>query len=417
MTPAQHAIYLTFFFALGACVGSFLNVVVWRIPNNMSLIRPGSHCPACKTRLAWYDNVPIFGWLMLRGKCRYCGVKISARYPLIELITALLFAGYYAAFFLLHVSPCARVPGGLHPITLEPVARNEFMAHVSRDLPMYLLYMYMVGTLLAVSLIDAERYWIPLRTTWLLAVVGMFAHAVLDRPGLPGAVSVSAAGIGGAVAAGSGLGLLLSILLLQLGKIPVSFAEGEPELEIDQVQESGMPKPPAYSVADIRREIGKEMLFLLPPMSGAVIAVALVLMSETSGDAWRKLLAENHWLTGLLGSVLGAMIGALLVWLARILGTLALGRVSMGLGDVHLMFGVGAVLGAGPVAVAFFLAPFSALVLGLWMLITRKRHEMPFGPYLSLASCAVLLCYCPIADYLRPGVEGMAEVLSRMVRG
>jgi len=77
---------------LGACVGSFLNVVVYRLPRQLSLWYPPSHCPRCGTRLRPWENVPIFGWLWLRGRCRYCGVHISARYPLVEAATAAWFA-------------------------------------------------------------------------------------------------------------------------------------------------------------------------------------------------------------------------------------------------------------------------------------------------------------------------------------
>ena len=79
-------------FVIGASIGSFLNVVVYRLPAGLSLVLPGSHCPKCKTPLAARDNIPIFGWLMLRGRCRYCGVKISPRYPAVELFTASMFA-------------------------------------------------------------------------------------------------------------------------------------------------------------------------------------------------------------------------------------------------------------------------------------------------------------------------------------
>lgn len=77
---------------LGACIGSFINVVVYRLPAGLSLIYPPSRCPHCHTRLKAKDNIPIFGWLWLRGKCRYCGAPIAWRYPAVESLTALLFA-------------------------------------------------------------------------------------------------------------------------------------------------------------------------------------------------------------------------------------------------------------------------------------------------------------------------------------
>jgi leader peptidase (prepilin peptidase)/N-methyltransferase len=75
---------------VGACVGSFLNVCVHRWPADKSVVSPPSSCPACGTRIRWYDNVPVLGWLWLRGKCRACGNRISVQYPLVELFTALI---------------------------------------------------------------------------------------------------------------------------------------------------------------------------------------------------------------------------------------------------------------------------------------------------------------------------------------
>lgn len=80
----------TMVFVFGACIGSFLNVVIYRLPAGRSLVHPGSTC-ACGEPIAWYDNVPILGWLWLRGRARCCGGRISVRYPFIELLTALLF--------------------------------------------------------------------------------------------------------------------------------------------------------------------------------------------------------------------------------------------------------------------------------------------------------------------------------------
>jgi len=72
----------------GACVGSFLNVVAWRLPREESIVLPPSHCPRCGSRLRWYENLPVLSWLLLRGRCGHCGAPISSRYPLVELLTA-----------------------------------------------------------------------------------------------------------------------------------------------------------------------------------------------------------------------------------------------------------------------------------------------------------------------------------------
>ena len=87
-----------FVFILGASVGSFLNVVIYRLPAGISLLSPPSRCPRCLTRLRPYDNVPVLGWVWLRGRCRYCKVAISLRYPLVELISGLLYVSIFLRF-------------------------------------------------------------------------------------------------------------------------------------------------------------------------------------------------------------------------------------------------------------------------------------------------------------------------------
>jgi leader peptidase (prepilin peptidase) / N-methyltransferase len=82
----------------GLLIGSFLNVVIWRVPRGESVVRPPSHCPGCNQEIAPRDNLPLVSWLLLRGRCRHCGTRISARYPLVELATALLFAGFAIRF-------------------------------------------------------------------------------------------------------------------------------------------------------------------------------------------------------------------------------------------------------------------------------------------------------------------------------
>lgn len=85
-------------FLLGCSIGSFLNVVVYRLPNKMNLSFPGSSCPLCNNKIKWYDNIPIFSFLILRGKCRKCKTKISIKYPLIEFLTGVMFLLVYLKF-------------------------------------------------------------------------------------------------------------------------------------------------------------------------------------------------------------------------------------------------------------------------------------------------------------------------------
>jgi leader peptidase (prepilin peptidase) / N-methyltransferase len=89
---------IAFIFVLGLVIGSFLNVCILRIPEDLSIVAPGSRCPRCQMAIQWYDNVPVFGWLWLRGKCRTCSLPISPMYPLVELATGLLFVTCYVEF-------------------------------------------------------------------------------------------------------------------------------------------------------------------------------------------------------------------------------------------------------------------------------------------------------------------------------
>ena len=98
METLVKAIALFTAFTFGACIGSFLNVVIYRIPANISLIYPPSRCPNCLHRLGATENIPVFGWLWLRGRCRWCQVKISSRYPIVETLTGILFMAVFWRF-------------------------------------------------------------------------------------------------------------------------------------------------------------------------------------------------------------------------------------------------------------------------------------------------------------------------------
>lgn len=151
-------------FSLGGAVGSFLNVVVYRLPAGMSLLRPGSHCPACKRPIRWLDNVPIFGWLILRGRCRDCGTKISARYPIVEAVTAGLFGLLGVAEF---VWEGANLP-------VRPEGASQLGG-------IYAYHLLLLCTLLAAVLIEADGHRVPVRLVAPALVAGWSAPLLWPR--------------------------------------------------------------------------------------------------------------------------------------------------------------------------------------------------------------------------------------------
>jgi leader peptidase (prepilin peptidase)/N-methyltransferase len=132
----------------GAIIGSFLNVVAHRVPRGESLVSPGSHCPGCGAELKPYDNIPLVSWLLLRGRCRNCGMRISPRYPLVELATAIAFAAVVA------------VRGFDNDLVLE--------------LPF-------VAALIALAAIDFDHKLLPNKIVYPLAAYGVIATLLVDQ--------------------------------------------------------------------------------------------------------------------------------------------------------------------------------------------------------------------------------------------
>lgn len=95
LPPEAYLALSAFIFLAGLCIGSFLNVCIWRIPRDESIVFPGSHCPACHHAIAPWDNVPLLSWLLLNGKCRHCKAPISPRYFVVELLTGALFTAIW----------------------------------------------------------------------------------------------------------------------------------------------------------------------------------------------------------------------------------------------------------------------------------------------------------------------------------
>lgn len=185
---------------LGACVGSFLNVVAWRLPREESVVHPGSHCPRCGTALRWFENVPVLSWLLLRGRCRHCGAPIAARYPLVELLTAGLW-----------VAATLAQPSGLGP---EPAPLLQALAG-------WLL----LSWLIPLTLIDLDRLWLPeglCRVGLLLGLatttaIGLSQGVELGRTLLLHHLLAAAAGLLGFEAVSAGAEKLIGRPALGLG--------------------------------------------------------------------------------------------------------------------------------------------------------------------------------------------------------
>jgi len=159
--------WLSFWTAVGLCLGSFLNAVIYRIPRRRSLRVPlWSACPNCRKRIAWYDNIPILSFVRLRGRCRHCGVPISTRYLVIETTAALVVLMLLDAFLIAH--------------TRAGLSRSEFglTDRLSYDWPILVAHVILFACLLAMSAIDLEHYWVDIRFTNLVTAAGLVLHAI-----------------------------------------------------------------------------------------------------------------------------------------------------------------------------------------------------------------------------------------------
>ena len=147
MPDSIHLFARIFVFLFGLCFGSFLNVIVYRLPRSLSLVHPPSRCPSCDYRLGFVDLIPLVGYLILRGRCRQCSIKISPRYPIVELLTGFLFLLLFVIF------------------------------NLSIDFVFYLTLLFL---LLAISLIDLKHRIVPNR----IVAAGLIAALIFYLPKL-----------------------------------------------------------------------------------------------------------------------------------------------------------------------------------------------------------------------------------------
>jgi leader peptidase (prepilin peptidase)/N-methyltransferase len=169
---------IAFLGAFGAAIGSFVNVLAYRLPRHESLVKPRSRCPQCKTQIAGYDNIPVVSWILLRGRCRHCRAPIPMRYPLVEALTALLFVA-------------VGLRTGLEYTLLPALA--------------------LTITLVAAAETDLEYHIIPNRLMATSAIAGVALWAIADAGRLPeNLIAGAAAGgflLAAAVAYPAGMGM------------------------------------------------------------------------------------------------------------------------------------------------------------------------------------------------------------------
>ncbi len=194
---------------LGALIGSFLNVVIWRVPRGESIVSPGSACPGCGAEIAWYDNIPILSWLMLRARCRHCNEPISARYPAVEGCTAAAFGvvvwGAYAGSY----------PSAVLPVLLYWAAVAIALALIDVDhhrLPDAIVlpsYVVTVALLILASVLTGDYARLVAALIGGIALGGFYLALALLRPGGMGLGDVKLAGALGMLVAWLGWAELL----------------------------------------------------------------------------------------------------------------------------------------------------------------------------------------------------------------
>lgn len=340
MIAILHLLLAVCTFVYGAVVGSFLNVCIYRIPWEKSLIWPGSRCPRCLSAIAPGDNVPIFGWIRLRGRCRRCSAPISPRYPLIEAAVAFLFVLVY-----------------LVDVVYGPRDAVGWPATILFLRAGY--HQLLLSFLIVATFIDYDYFLIPDRVTVVGMVLGVSIGAIFPeiRPE-PAEAFSTWNGFSQAAIAGS-----------------VGFAAG-------------------WAVQALAFELALQRKCSFPPALGLLLGFV----------GWRLGLSGYSGRAGsLVVGIDGLLIGGAIVWSIRIVGGILFRKEAMGFGDVTLMAMIGAFLGWQPLPLVLFSAAFlglghalirAAALIVRWFRGGRFRglgKPIPFGPYLGMAAATLML--------------------------
>ncbi|MEQ8764187.1 MAG: prepilin peptidase [Planctomycetota bacterium] len=329
---------------LGLIIGSFLNVVIHRLPiDGASLVRPRSSCPKCGHEIRWFENLPVLSYLFLRGKCRGCQAPISLRYPMVELITGGLFVALYETWMV--------------PYLADGPSTAEWLR--------LFVWFYLVSVLIAATFIDIDHRILPDELTLsglILAPLACVLCPLLQEDRI-GAVLVTKQGwqhwlplLAGGIAAGA------TMVVLRV--------HAAAELLDDESDQSGQAMPPVP-----KRSLGSVWPGVLV---GVVVGILTFLLPQERSAA-------------LVSSAIGIGIGGGLLLAVGLLGTFAFKKEAMGFGDVKYLAMIGGFLGARAALLTFLLACVLGSVLGLLRMLFTKDHYLAFGPYLSVGAILVLL--------------------------
>lgn len=345
MSPAElHArFFAVLAFVLGACIGSFLNVCIYRLPRDLSVNKPRrSFCPSCKTTLPWWQNLPLFSWLMLRGKCAHCGSAIAFRYFAVELITALLFLAVWISF---------------------PPA-------------IALVYWLLVALLIVATFIDFEHFIIPDEITLGGVALGLAASLLVPQLMETDLRSVAFLHSLGAAA----LGYFLLWGVLEAGKL----AFGKKRIQLDAPTPFSWTREgdDAEFLVGTEREkwseyFAREKDLLLMQCDAA----------EIDGRALGPVMLRFHYDRVSTGAEEFALDS--LGNITGIVRELQIPREAMGRGDLKFLAAIGAFLGWRAVLFSLFGGSLIGSVVGLAAMIFGQRvwsAKLPFGPYLALGA-------------------------------
>ena len=361
MLPASYEIvFASFAFVLGAAIGSFLNVCIYRMPRDLSVNEPKrSFCPSCQYQIPWHRNLPLISWLSLRGKCANCGAKISFRYFGVELLTALLFLAVWWRVW-------------MHP-------RAEWHG---QGWVLALPYWILVSLFVVATFIDFEHFIIPDEVTIGGTVAGVLLSFAM--PLLQGQATNLAGALWSLVGAGAGFAALW--LVVQLGKM----AFGRKRLRYEE------PQPFTWTRRGEEADfvVGEEAMlwsdfFYRGNEQVLMDCVEMQIGRERFENAAVRCTCD--WLH--LGDRKWELVKVDVI--RGVVREVTLPREAMGFGDVKFIATIGAFLGWK--AVGFTIASASTIgaLVGVISIVLGRRElsaKIPFGPYLALGALLWLFC-------------------------